>query len=165
MRVWLLATALAALPILAAAEIRFGDQDPEPEVLKVFDDRMRMGARLVYSGSEDLALDVTEVRKIDLQMGFITSADVARDDVRLRCVASWVSPDGIVSEPVRDGVCFEGNLGDVAGQWVPMAIGLTFRPNPDDAPGNTGVQVIVTEELTGAEVYFVPSFFWRAGKG
>jgi len=165
MKGWPLALALAVLPLVAAAEVRFGDLDPEPEVLKVFDDRMRMGARLVFSGSEDLALDVTQARKIDLQMGFITSADAVADDVRLRCVVRWVSPDGILSEPVRDVVCFEGNLGDVAGQWVPMSLDLTFRPDPDDAPGNTGVQVIVTEELTGTEVYFVPSFFWRAGKG
>lgn len=160
---YLLTLALACLPLMAGAEIRFGDQDPEPEVLKVFDDRIRMGARLVYSGSEDLALDVTEVRKIDLQMGFISSKDVARDDVRLHCVARWVDPDGIVSDPVREGTCFEGNLGDVAGQWVTLDLPLTFRPNRQDQRGNTGVQVIVTDEISGAELYLVPSFYWRGG--
>lgn len=160
----LVALAFLGFALPAAAEIRMGDMTPEPEVLKVFDDRMRMGARLVFHGTEDLAGQVDTVRKIDLQMGFITSADVARDDIRLHCTISFITPDSIAGAPVSDGTCWQGNLGDVAGQWVPMAVDLTFRPNPQDDSGTTGVRVIVTDEITGREVYFVPSFDWQGGK-
>lgn len=151
----------------AAADVLFGDhigtKAPKPEHLQVFDDRIRMGARLVFEGTEDLAFDVPKPAHIDLQLGFITSADVAADDVRLRCKVFFVSPRNRISRKIKDEVCFDGNLGAVAGQWVPMALELTFRPVATDLNGTSGVRIEVKDEISGAEQYFMPTYNWQRG--
>lgn len=164
---WILLAASLALAAPAAADVLFGDpiggKAAKPEHLQVFDDRMRMAARLVFQGTEDLARDVPKAAHIDLQMGFITSKGVAADDVRLRCKVFFVDPKNHISRKAKDVICFEGNLGAVAGQWVPMALDLTFRPVATDLNGTSGVRVEVKDELSKAEQYFMPTYNWQGG--
>lgn len=165
---WAMVAALwAAMAAGAGADVLFGDpiggRPPQPEDLRVFDDRMRMGARLVFEGSEDLAFEVKKPVHIELQMGFITSADVPAQDVRLRCKVFFVNPRNHISRMARDVICHEGNLGAVAGSWVPMALDLTFRPVATDLNGTSGVRIEVKDELSGAEQYFMPTYNWQGG--
>jgi hypothetical protein len=166
--------ALVALMLAApaAAETAFVGPDmsrakAQPEDLKVFDDRMRMGARVTFKVAKDLLAREVEVETtLRLELGFITSADVAPDRVRLRCEAWFVGPDNTVGERVMNRICWQGSLGDVAGQWVPMAKGtLDFLPQAEDANGTWGVHVVVTDERTGRQQSFLPTWRWTGGQG
>ena len=161
-----LALALAAV-VPASGDILAGGiletLEPRPEDLKVFDPRMRMAARLVFKGTENLAAHVKKPTAIELQMGFITSADVPADQVRLRCKMFFVDPKNQISHQVKDEICFSGNLGVVAGQWVAMQITTVFRPTTQDMNGTSGVRIEVTDEATGAVQYFMPTYDWQGG--
>ncbi len=157
----------ASVSAPAAADVLFGDpiggMAAKPEDLRVFDDRIRMAARLVFQGTEDLAAEVPKPAHIDLQMGFMTSKDVAADDVRLRCKVFFVNPKNRISRMAKDVICFEGNLGAVAGKWVLMDLPMTFRPVATDLNGTSGVRVEVKDEISGAEQYFMPTYNWQGG--
>jgi hypothetical protein len=167
MKWFVLALAVIAAPMVRADTLAGGlleTLEPRPEDLKVFDPRLRMAARLVFQGTEELARDVPKAAHIDLQMGFMTSADVAADDVRLRCRVFFVNPKNHISRKARDQICFDGNLGAVAGQWVVMDISTTFRPVATDLNGTSGVRVEVTDEVSGTVQYFMPTYGWQGGQ-
>ena len=139
---------------------KVGAHDAQPEHLIEFDKRMRMGARIVVDRTEDLAAEVTKAVQLRFEVGFMTSADVAPDDVRLHCTISFVEADGSVGAPVRDRVCWEGNLGDVAGKWTLIDAPLLFRPQRDDPVGATGVLLVIKDEISRRERKLMPTFGW-----
>lgn len=137
----------------------------QPEHLQVFDPRIRMAARIVFKGGDRLADRVTGPAVLRVEMGFITSKDVPHDTVRLRCRYLFVAPDNTSSEVMDQRLCWQGNLGDVAGQWVPMdKARFDFRPDPTDPNGTHAVHVEVTDEISGRVKVFLPSYDWQGGQ-
>ncbi len=160
---WVLVAALVCAAGLVQAQDRLakvGAHPAQPEVLIEFDKRMRMGARIVVDRGEALASEVTKAVQLRFEVGFMTSADVKADDVRLHCTLSFVEADGSIGAPVRDGVCWEGNLGDVAGKWTPVGEPLNFRPRLDDPVGATGVLLRIRDEIGKRERKLMPTFGW-----
>lgn len=164
----IVAALLIGVALPAGAEVLvgepLGEQVASPEDLQVFDDRIRMAARLVFSGTDDLADRVDKPARIDLEMGFMTSADVAPEDVRLRCKVFFVDPGNQVSRIAKDVICYKGNLGEVAGKWVPMRLDFTFKPVTSDPKGTSGVRVEVKDQVSGEVAYFMPTYDWQGGQ-
>jgi hypothetical protein len=135
-----------------------------PEFLTVFSDRMRMGARIVTSVDGALAAQVATTDWLRLELGFITSGNVAPGKVRLRCDIRFVGPDAASTAPVQSSLCWQGDLADVAGQWVPMTDGyLRFHPQAGDINGPWVVRVEVQDELSTDKAVLTPTYHWTGG--
>ena len=160
---WVLVAALVCAAGMGQAQdkvAKVGAHPAQPEVLIEFDKRMRMGARIVVDRGEALASEVTKAVQLRFEVGFITSAEVKADDVRLTCKISFVEADGSIGAPVREGVCWEGNLGDVAGKWALIGAPLNFRPRREDPVGATGVLLRIRDEISRKERKVMPTFGW-----
>lgn len=161
---WVLVAALVCAAGVALAQDKgmpkVGAHAAQPEHLIEFDKRMRMGARVTVDRTEDLAHEVTSPVQLRFEVGFMTSADVKADDVRLRCTISFVEADGSVGAPVRDRVCWEGNLGAVAGTWTLIDEPVKFRPRKEDPVGATGVLLVIRDEISKRERKLMPTFGW-----
>lgn len=156
--------ALALAVLIAATPALAQTRTAGPEYLTVFSDRMRMGARIVTSAEGALAAQVATTDWLRLELGFITSANVAPGKVRLRCDIRFVGPDAASSAPVQSSLCWQGDLADVAGKWVPMPDGyLRFHPQAGDANGPWGVRVEVRDELSTDKAVLTPIYQWTGG--
>jgi len=156
--------AALSLMLALAAPALAQTRTPGPEYLTVFDDRIRMGARIVTSQDGAPAAEVATTDWLRLELGFITSADVAHGKVRLRCDTSFAGPDGAGAQTVRSAPCWQGDLAEVAGKWVPMPdANLRFHPERTDPNGRWFVRVVVRDDVTGHTATLTPSYTWTGG--
>lgn len=163
MRILLMSGALiaAATAALAQSEVplKLGKADPQPEALGVFSDELRMGARIVMDGTEDLATAVRGKDVMALQFGFWTDA-AAEGPVKLRCTASFVMADGKKSKIVKDGICHDGDLADTRDSWTQSDWVLKFHNTETDIVGTGAVMLTVTDELSGDKIVLAPTYRW-----
>lgn len=139
--------------------LQLGKADPQPEALGVFSMDLRMGARVVMDGTEDLATAVKGEDVMALQFGFWTDAE-AQGPVKLICKASFVMADGSKSKVIKEGVCFEGTLDDKQGTWTQSDWGLKFHNTDTDIVGTAAVMLTVTDELKGDQLVLAPTYRW-----
>jgi len=157
--------ALLLFPLLASAamagegELRLGAAEPRPEALAVFSDDLRMGARIVLDGTEDLATAVTGQQVMVLQFGFWTDK-AAKGLVRLHCSAAFVAPDGTQGAVVKDGLCHDGDLIETADSWTQSDWELKFHATDGDQPGTAAVMLTVTDEISGEKIVLAPTYRW-----
>lgn len=162
MRLFVLSTLFAALASASLADevaLRLGKADPQPEALGVFSDDLRMGARIVLDGTEDLATAVTGKQVMALQFGFWTDK-AAKGLVRLNCSAAFVAPDGTKGEVVKDGLCYDGDLVETADSWTQSGWELKFHATESDEPGTAAVMLTVTDEISGEKIVLAPTYRW-----
>lgn len=158
----LILLALAA-PALAETPVKM---IARPEALIVFSKDLRLGARIVDKNDALVASLQTPV-EIDLEAGFWTDKSITEPGVktvRLRCTARFVMADGSRGKQVLNTLCHEGDLADTANAWTQMQIGLRFRPVASDPAGVMGVELTVTDELSGKTGVMMPTFDWQGGK-
>ena len=138
-----------------------------PEALIVFSDDLRMGARIVDKSGDKLVASLNAPEEITLQAGFWTDKSITKrgvKSVRLRCTARFVMADGSRGKKVLNTICYKGDLADTANTWTLMKVGLRFRPVVTDPAGVMGVELTVTDELSGTTGVLIPTFDWRGGK-
>lgn len=152
-------SALAAPALAQEVSLQLGKADPQPEALAVFSDDLRMGARIVMDGTEDLATAVTGKAVMALQFGFWTDAE-AKGLVRLQCSAAFVGPDGKKGAVVKEGLCFDGDLIERQDSWTQSEWDLKFHASNEDVPGTAAVMLTVTDEITGQKIVLAPTYRW-----
>lgn len=135
----------------------------QPEDLIVFSDMIRMGARVVFDKNEALADEVELPAKLRLEVGFMTDTAAGDQKVKLRCEVRFVAPDGVVSDWKANKICYEGNLADTAGDWTLIPLDFKFIPEKTDLNGASGVEVQVTDEVSGLRKVMMPTYGWMGG--
>ena len=170
MRHIIAACLVAVLPLAAAAGIVGQGRDlgptatPRPEDLNLMKNGLRVGARVVMDGSEDLALTSAPGDRLRFEAGFLPGGDLPAGTVALDCTLRFVGADGTLSDPVKQGTCFDGKRDVAKGEWLLLDVTTVFRPTADDPDGTSGVRIEITDTVSGAGLTLMPTYGFSGGK-
>lgn len=167
MKRFILMVCLALAPLRVAAGIigdpAVGTADPQTEHLGLIGDDIRIGARLLFDGTEDPAATLDRRRAVLLEVGFLVNQKSADRAIRLHCRIRFVDPTGAKGDVANDGLCYQGQLADLKGKWVVLPLNFRFKPQKADPNGTWGVEVAITDEETGEGVVLMPTYRWTGG--
>ncbi|GEM_PF-7005619 len=138
----------------------------KPEALIVFSRDLRMGARIVNEAGTGVIASLSKPALIQLEAGFWTDKRLKTASgtmVRLRCTARFVMADGSRSKVVLNKICHKGDLAKTADAWTLMPLNFRFRPVASDPAGVMGVELTVTDEISGKTGVMLPTFDWQGG--
>lgn len=163
------AVLLAAFaPVAAAAGILGADRGlgaaaPMPEDLNLMKNGLRVGARVVVAGTEEPAMTSAPGDHLRFEAGFLPGADLAPGDAVLDCTLRFVSARGERGNPVMSGLCFDGARAVAKGEWVLLDVTTEFMPEASDPSGTSGVELTVTDSVSGASLVLMPTYGFSGG--
>lgn len=159
---------LALLPLTAAAGILgvdrgLGAATPMPEDLNLMKNGLRVGARVVMVESEGPAMTSAPGDHLRFEAGFLPGADLAPGAAVLDCTLRFVSARGERGQPVKSGPCFDGARAVAKGEWVLLDVTTEFTPETADPTGTSGVELTVTDGVSGATLVLMPTYGFSGG--
>lgn len=168
MRIVLVAAVCLGLPLAAAAGILgqgrgLGSTPPQPEHLAVMDNGLRVGARVVVAETGEPAMSSVPGDLLRFEAGFLPGADLAPGGAVLDCTLRLVSARGEHGQPVKTGPCFDGARAVATGEWVLLDVTTDFMPEASDPTGTSGVELLVTDRVSGAELVLMPTYGFGGG--
>jgi hypothetical protein len=167
MRRVVLAACLALAPLMVGAGIigdpKVGNADPRTEHLGLIGDDIRIGARLLFDGTDEPAAEIDRRRTVLLEVGFLVNDKSADRAIRLHCRIRFVDPTGAKGDAAKDGLCYQGQLADLKGKWIVLPLNFRFKPQKADPNGTWGVEVAISDEETAEGVVLMPTYRWTGG--
>ena len=156
------------VPVAAAAGILgvgrgLGSAAPMPEDLNLMKNGLRVGARVVVAETEDPAMVSAPGDVLRFEAGFLPGADLAPGGAVLDCTLRFVSARGERGQPVKSGRCFDGARAVAKGEWVLLDVTTEFIPETSDPSGTTGVELTVTDGVSGATLVLMPTYGFSGG--
>lgn len=161
---------LALLPMTAAtvtpalAGELGASATPRPEALNLMKNGLRVGARVVMDGTGDPAMTSAPGDRLRFEAGFLPGADLAPGGAVLTCELRFVSAKGARGKAVKQGTCFDGTRAVAKGEWVLLDIATVFQPTPDDPTGASGVELTLTDSVSGASLVLMPTYGFSGGQ-
>ena len=165
----ILALLLAAFaPVAAAAGILGGDRGlgtaaPMPEDLNLMKNGLRVGARVVVAGTEEPAMTSAPGDHLRFEAGFLPGADLPTGGAVLDCTLRFVSARGDRGQPVMSGPCFDGTRAVAKGEWVLLEVTTDFIPEATDPTGTSGVELTVSDRVSGTSLVLMPTYGFSGG--
>ncbi len=161
-----LAMALGGVALAETKPDAFGldGTKPKPTVSHTVPGEYTLRARVVDAKTGDLAEVVLPGSKVRLELAFTAENGATDHTLRLRCEVSFLDAEARASEFKKAAVCYDDLLSHGAGIYAALEMPITFKPNPQDPSGTSGVKVRITDETTGEAYLLVPTYEWRGGK-
>lgn len=168
MRRIVVAGLVALLPLAAAAGILgggrgLGTATPMPEDLNLMKNGLRVGARVVVAGTEDPAMTSAPGDQLRFEAGFLPGADLPPGGAVLDCTLRFVSARGERGQPVMSGPCFDGTQAVAKGEWVLLEVTTDFIPEATDPTGTSGVELTVSDRVSGTSLVLMPTYGFSGG--
>lgn len=159
---------LAVLPLQAAGGIlgqnrSVGAAAPLPEDLGVMANGLRVGARVIVESSGQPATSSAPGERLRFEAGFLPPGYLPAGTVVLECSVRFIAANREVSDPVKQGVCFDGTRDVAKGEWVTLDATTVFSPVLDDPNGTAGVDIEVTDTIGGARMRLMPTYGFSGG--
>jgi hypothetical protein len=168
------AAAAAAAVVLAMAGVAraetevdaygLGDHDPIPEQWTKIDDDLSIRVQILHDKTGELAAVVTRPEVLRVEVTFFAREGATDRAVNLTCMAYFMDAGAASSgDAVETKPCYQGRLSDATGKFVPIDLGLRFRPVASDPAGTSAVFVRVEDLEINDGVTLWPTYDWQGG--
>lgn len=159
---------VALLPVAAAAGIlgqnrTVGSAAPLPEDLNVMGNGLRVGARVITESTKQPALESVPGDRLRFEAGFLPPGPLPAGTVALDCTVRFLSARRELSDPVKQGTCFDGSRDVAKGEWVTLDVTTVFFPTKDDPSGTSGVVIEITDTIGGSRLKLMPTYGFSGG--
>lgn len=163
------ATVVLAMAGAARAETEvdaygLGDHDPVPEQWTKIDDDLSIRVQILRDATGELAAVVNSPEVLRVEVTFYARTGAADRAVNLTCMAYFMDAGaGSSGDAVKTKTCYKGRLSDATGKFVPIDLGLRFRPIVSDPAGTSAVIVRVEDLVINDGVTLWPTYDWQGG--
>lgn len=141
-----------------------GDHAPIPERWTKIDEDLSIRVQILHDKTGELAAVVNKPEVLRVEVTFYAREGAADRPVNLTCMAYFMDAGaGSSGDAVKTKPCYEGRLSDAVGKFVPIDLGLQFRPVVSDPAGTSAVIVRVGDLVINDGVTLWPTYDWQGG--